>query len=553
MKKKISKQRHKIPKWLKTPEWLTTSETYGFTAVPWHIIKSSKWRFVTHVPHSKEYLMALRSNGLRGFPYMTFYQTWINKQFQGARLSEHTDWIEIDEHGHWKRTGFWESEDAKNMYCTCANTKGYRHSVLKYLEHLLDMGAGGIFLDNLHPGSKCYGPEYGKHKHLYPDQQTAFASLLKEARQMIKKKDPEGALLVNSADPVTLPDVYWQWIDCEMSESYICTWVSTKRWGDWHKQWNGMDKKISKWIKAGKQVCCLSYVGHTTNDIKDDCYFCYASARLMNMIWQAGNLAVYDMPDISILYQIEIGQPLTPEKETNTGIHYRIYKNGIVAVNPEDSPAVLEIIYKFPTSQILDLYEKKQIKVEFNNRTRKIKVKLPPQSGRVYLFDPMPTSYNQPGTTEKETGNLDITIETDPPLGKTQFKVDGIPLWTYSGRWTTKYEMGDNFGRCFINFDKPGIHTIEVIDLEKKSLLVAKSYEEAYKFNEEIEINTMSLEPGESPRLGKLMDPSNPGKFIEGDGYRFIGWSGDINSRDAIIKIKVDKPMKLIAKYEKIK
>ncbi|HOQ81754.1 MAG TPA: hypothetical protein PLL89_01690, partial [bacterium] len=331
------------------------------------------------------------------------------------------------------------------------------------------------------------------------------------------------------------------------------TWVSTKRWGDWHKQWNGMDKKISKWIKAGKQVCCLSYVGHTTNDIKDDCYFCYASARLMNMIWQAGNLAVYDMPDISILYQIEIGQPLTPEKETNTGIHYRIYKNGIVAVNPEDSPAVLEIIYKFPTSQILDLYEKKQIKVEFNNRTRKIKVKLPPQSGRVYLFDPMPTSYNQPGTTEKETGNLDITIETDPPLGKTQFKVDGIPLWTYSGRWTTKYEMGDNFGRCFINFDKPGIHTIEVIDLEKKSLLVAKSYEEAYKFNEEVEINTMSLEPGESPRLGKLMDPSNPGKFIEGDGYRFIGWSGDINSRDAIIKIKVDKPMKLIAKYEKIK
>jgi hypothetical protein len=113
--------------------------------------------------------------------------------------------------------------------------------------------------------------------------------------------------------------------------------------------------------------------------------------------------------------------------------------------------------------------------------------------------------------------------------------------------------MGDNFGRCFINFDKPGIHTIEVIDLEKKSLLVAKSYEEAYKFNEEVEINTMSLEPGESPRLGKLMDPSNPGKFIEGDGYRFIGWSGDINSRDAIIKIRVDKPMKLIVKYEKIK
>lgn len=542
------------PRERRAPEWLTTSETYGFGIVPWHVIKSSKWRFVTHVPHNAEYLMALRSNGIRGFPYMTFYQSWINKKFQGVRLSEHTDWIEIDEHGHWKRTGFWESEDAKNMYCTCVNTKGYRQSVLKYLEYLMDMGAGGIFLDNVHPGSKCCGPEYGRHEHLYPYQQTAFASLLKEARQLIKKKDPEGALLVNSADPVTLPDAYWQWIDCEMSESYICTWVSTSRWGDWHKQWNGMDKKLSRWMKVGKQVCCLSYVGYTTNDIKDDCYFCYASARLMNMIWQAGSTTVYDRPDISILYQIEIGQPVAPEKETETGIHYRIYKNGMVAVNPENSPAVLKFSYKFPTSQILDLYEQKQIKVEFgNSRIGRIKTEVPPQSGRVYLFEPMSIVYEQPGTLEKSAGELGLIIETDPPLGKTQFKVDGIPLWTYSGRWTTKYEMGDNYGKCFMSFDRPGIHTIEVVDVEKKSLLVANSYIEAYRIDEQVETDAMSLEPGQSPRLGKLMDPSNPGKFIEGSGYRFVGWSGDASSKDAIIKIRVDKPVKLIARYERIK
>jgi len=131
------------------PKWLTTSETYGFGVVPWRHVRASKWRFVTHTPHSREYLMALRAIGMRGFPYMTFYQAPITRRYQGVHMSEHTDWLAVDRHGEWRRTGFWESEDAKNMYCTCPNVKGYRESVLGYLEHLMDLGAGGIFADKL--------------------------------------------------------------------------------------------------------------------------------------------------------------------------------------------------------------------------------------------------------------------------------------------------------------------------------------------------------------------------------------------------------------------
>ncbi len=530
------------------PRWLTTAETYGKGAAAWRHIKANKWRFVTHVPHSKEYLMALRSNGIRGFPYMTFYQTWIGQPYQGVRLSEHTDWIEIDKHGHWKRTGFWESEDSKNMYCTCYNTKGWRNAVLEYLEYLMDLGAGGIFLDNVHTSpSKCYGEEYGAHKHLYPTELEAFATLLKEAQALIRRKDPEGALLINSADPVHLPEAYWPWIDCEMSESYICTWVSTERWGDWATQWNGMDRKLAKWVRAGKQVCCLSYVGHTKNKLKDDCYFCYASARLMNFIWQAGNDEVYEDPECNILYQIETGQPATRERVTEEGLHYRIFANGMVVVNPTDKAATLEVEYAWPTSLVHDLYRNADVKIKWGKGKKgTVKLRIPKQSGRVYLFEPQRTD------SGLEKTKYELTIETRPPLGKTRFMVDNIPLWTHSGRWTTEYVMGANYGKCYINFDKPGTHRIEVLDVEKKALLVAGSYGDAYRVDQKAEEDAAKLAAGESPRLGRMMDPSNPTRFLEGEGYKFVGWEGAAKSKEPVIELRISKPTTLVARYKKM-
>ena len=149
----------------------------------------------------------------------------------------------------------------------------------------MERGAAGIFLDNVHPNRECFGEKFGKHKHRFGTQVEAFADLMRRARELIKTYDPDGALLINSADPATLPAEFWPSTDSEMSESYICTWVATDRWGDWHKNWNGLDKKLP----AGKQVCCLSYLGHDTkHSFKDDVFFCYASARLMNFIWGAG-------------------------------------------------------------------------------------------------------------------------------------------------------------------------------------------------------------------------------------------------------------------------
>ena len=521
------------------PAWLAESETYGF-AVPLEAVDGTAWKFITHVPHSEEFLNEARRRGIRAFPYVTFYQAPLVERYQDTRLHEHPDWILINANGRWAPTGFWESEDAKNMYCTCPNVAGYADAVLAYVETLMKRGAAGIFLDNVHPNRECSGEKFGKHTHMFRTQVEAFADLMRRARELIRKYNTEGALLINSADPASLPAEFWPPTDSEMSESYICTWVATDRWGDWHKNWNGIDKKVP----AGKQVCCLSYLGHDTKySLKDDAFFCYASARLMNFIWGAGYSLekVKDDRPVRLLYSLTIGQPVTPE-EVADEVHYRRFKNGIVAVNPTDQEKKLPLRGEFPTSLLWDLYDEKALSVDNDG----ISLMLPPQSGRVYLYKPSPKD-------NMLRGNHVLTVKTEPGLGKTRFELDGVPMVTYGGRWTTEYIKGPNFGSFIARFDTPGWHTIKIVDDTRKEMLVANSYQDAYAINETVMPGATAEAPRDPSRLGKLMDPSEPGKVYEGKPYIFVGWEGPVSGTKRTIRVYVEGETQVLARFEKQK
>jgi hypothetical protein len=521
------------------PVWLAESETYGF-GVPLEAVNGTAWKFITHVPHSEEFLNEARRRGVRAFPYVTFYQAPLMERYQDRRLHEHPDWILINANGRWAPTGFWESEDAKNMYCTCPNVAGYADAVLAYVEMLMKRGASGIFLDNVHPNRECFGEKFGKHKHMFRTQVEAFADLMRLARELIKRHDPDGALLINSADPATLPAEFWPATDSEMSESYICTWVATDRWGDWHKNWNGIDKKVP----AGKQVCCLSYLGHDTrHSLKDDAFFCYASARLMNFIWGAGYSLekVEDDRPVRLLYSLTIGQPVTSE-EVADEVHYRRFKNGIIAVNPTDQEKKLSLRGGFPTSLLWDLYDERALSVENDG----LSLALAPHSGRVYLYKPSP----------KDTvprGEHILTVKTEPGLGKTRFELDGIPMVTYGGRWTTEYIKGPNYGSFIARFDTPGWHTIKIVDDLRKEMLVANSYQDAYAINETVMPGATAEAPRDPSRLGKFMDPSEPGKIYEGKPYNFVGWEGPVRSAKKTIRVHVDGDTQVVARFQQQK
>ncbi len=519
------------------PAWLAESETYGVGA-GLEAMNGTAWKFITHVPHSAEFLGEARRRGVRVFPYMTFYQAALAETYQEMSLSEHPDWILINANGRWAPTGFWESEDAKNMYCTCPNVAGYADAVLAYVKILMERGAAGIFLDNVHPNRECFGEKFGRHKHRFGTQIEAFADLMRRARELIKSYDPDGALLINSADPATLPAEFWPSTDSEMSESYICTWVATDRWGDWHKNWNGLDKKLP----AGKQVCCLSYLGHDTkHSFKDDVFFCYASARLMNFIWGAGydKAKVGDDSAMRTINGLTVGQPTAPEA-VDDGVHYRLFKNGLVAVNPTESENTLALPARLPTSFLWDVYDEKEVA----GGAEGIVLTLPPQSGRVYLYRP------------SRTRGLDrnrhvLTVRTAPSLGKTRFELDGLPMMTYGGRWTTEYIKGPNFGNFIARFDQPGWHTVTVVDETRQEMLVANSYQDAYALNETVMPGATSTAPRDPERLGKYMDPSEPGKVFEGKPFKFAGWDGPVKSGKKTVRVYVEGDTEVTAKFER--
>ena len=213
------------------PDWLVDSETYAFGVGPadWDALAQSKVAFVTHCPVSRDYFERAHALGVRCLPYVTFYQGFASQNYEDLNLKDHPEFIEVDGEGNLKRTGFWETEDAKNMYTTCPNVQAYQDATVAWVRKVMELGADGVFVDNLGSRVECFGPKFGKHQHLYDDQNHAFAMLLKRVREIIREYKPDGAVLGNSASPTSLPKEYWKYLDAEMLESYICTWVSTER------------------------------------------------------------------------------------------------------------------------------------------------------------------------------------------------------------------------------------------------------------------------------------------------------------------------------------
>ena len=157
---------------------------------------------------------------------------------------------------------------------------------------------------------------------------------------------------------------------------------------------------------------------------------------------------------------------------------------------------MLALPARLPTSLLWDVYDEKEVA----GGAEGIVLALPPQSGRVYLYRPSPTR-------GLDRNRHALTVRTEPSLGKTRFELDGQPMMTYGGRWTTEYIKGPNFGNFIARFDQPGWHTVTVIDETRQEMLVANSYQDAYALNETVMPGATSTAPRDPERLGKYMDP----------------------------------------------
>jgi len=491
------------------PDWLADSETYAFgvKADDWGALAQSKVAFITHCPVSRNYFERAHALGIRCFPYVTFYQGFANQSYEDVNLKDHPEFIEVDAEGGLKRTGFWDSEDAKNMYTTCPNVQAYQDAMVAWVRKIMELGADGVFVDNLGSRVECFGPKFGRHQHICDDQNHAFALLLKRVREVIREYKPDGAVLGNSASPTTLPKEFWKYLDAEMLESYICTWVSTERWMDWSGHWNKAGKDLQPYVLAGKQIQALSYLGHTPYGVREDAFFCYASARLAGFVWNGG--VPISNPEVADLHRLRLGRPRTAELE-DSGVHYRVFENGFVAVNPDkEKPATITLDAAVPGKTLRDCFGGVAVTIAEDRR-----LEIPKYSGRVYLF--LPESGN-----DLYTPGPRLTVVTEPALGEVRFRVDGFDYWTHCGSWTTEYVKGPNFGKFDIVFDKPGKHTVEIVDVVPADMKTTKGY-------------------GSGERLGQFMDPSNPTRPSDGRKFKFREWKDHGDAAAIDVEVAAD-------------
>ena len=153
------------------PDWLVDSESYAMGCDPkdWSALAESKVAFITHCLVNRELFERCHALGIRCFPYVTFYQGFATVSYQGLNLKDHPEFIEVEQQGNLKRTGFWESEDAKNMYTTCPNVQVYQDAMVAGVRKIMEAGADGVFVDNLSSRVPCFGPKFGKHQHIHDD------------------------------------------------------------------------------------------------------------------------------------------------------------------------------------------------------------------------------------------------------------------------------------------------------------------------------------------------------------------------------------------------
>jgi Hypothetical glycosyl hydrolase family 15 len=261
--------------------------------------------------------------------------------------------------------------------------------MIEWVELLMKRGADGIFVDNLFTRKPCYGARLGIHPHHFPDppnasdptaQNQAFASLLKRVREVVKKHKPDGRILGNSGDPLNVPREFQEHIDSDMLEGFVCS--SGTRVLDWRGMmtWDQAGRQLQAYLARKKQILVISTIAlNSTSQIAEDAFLCYATARIAGFIWTSN---VTTNPEgimaVRNLHSLRLGEPLTEElTDPATGIYYRVFSRGLVAMNPDMSnDRNLTIQPPIVGNTFVDVFA--------GNSTGVLTV--PMYSGRVFLF-----------------------------------------------------------------------------------------------------------------------------------------------------------------------
>ena len=390
------------------PGWLTSADVYNGWYSAWseEVLRTRLKGFplIVGVPHSARWIERAHQSQVRVIHYISFYKGlniseakkagWPDPQgfltsplFCELDLGKHPEWLLYTKEGAVRRP-FDRPDYPAGWEQVCTASPGFEEVALRGARSLLELGADGLFIDNIHPTLHCYGPAFGKHVHVNGmDNGEAFRKLIADVYALVKKNSSEKIVALN---PGHVDPIYWPSCDAMMYESYVCsgaTYTCSHSWDPILQK----AKACQQALQSGKAVLTLSYMGAPSYDVgnpsshnasgqppsKEDAFYCYACSRISGFLWADWFTLPSNHP-AQVLYKVRLGRLLGDMEEID-GVYLRRFQRGIVAVNSSEETKRVQIP-RVRMPKLQDIYEGKVIGVRRSN----LPVEIAGQSGRVY-------------------------------------------------------------------------------------------------------------------------------------------------------------------------
>jgi len=373
--------------------WSIRDEGYSCGTVGMTLaqLQSAGITLVSHVPCTKEWFDEAAKYGIRALPYISLYKVYdVNAPgadpthpfWRAVDMTHHPEWVYVGPDGKWRRP-FNNPFYPKPYWQSCTNTAGIADAYCRGVKAVLELGAGGVFIDNVLPARICYGPKFGIHQHLYPDKDNiySFKIALKRVQDTVKSFGEDKVIILNVGKP-------WnRWTgfgDCIMFEGFIYNvrvrpgpggWVGneifrTKKWSEILE----CIRETKPFIDGGGCIVSLECL---PND-PEAAVYTYACAKLGNFLWSASMRVRRDF--IRTLHRCRLQNASGPLKEKN-GVYFRHYPNGMAVVNGSDERRTASLPVPEGIESLADVLTGDILPV----RGGMVKLSLDADTGRVYV------------------------------------------------------------------------------------------------------------------------------------------------------------------------
>jgi hypothetical protein len=339
---------------------------------------------ISHVPHSKDAYRYAHEAGFKVIPYVHFMCIHTNYADQDVFYYEHPEIMIKDVDGRWVHTPM-DGSDRLHRFLTCANSPSYWKLSLAYVKKMMDWGADGVFVDNVGRRKACLAdrfnrrnPEFASftHEHLFPGATHDYAwdRMLQAIRALVKSYGDDKIVVLNSG----IDTQFQKDGDCCMWESFIYSWA----WEGRRHTWDAVKARAKRnewYLEKGRRITALSTINRSRAESKDDAFWAFSAARLVDFVWWAGLRG----SGAEILNKAHLGGGVKPYEEID-GVAYRPFRDGLIVLNDsmDDRKIDIPLPAPFKHGRLLDLFAgSKSLRV----RGGKVTVQVPRKKARVYL------------------------------------------------------------------------------------------------------------------------------------------------------------------------